>query len=70
MKHGEGFMLVYSITSRDSFEEISRLHEQLVRVKSQGYVPIALVGNKCDLEYHRQVSMNGAKIPLSSFQIY
>ncbi|KAF9237640.1 P-loop containing nucleoside triphosphate hydrolase protein [Melanogaster broomeanus] len=56
MKTGEGFLLVYSITSRDSFEEISRFHQQILRVKDKDSFPVILVANKCDLEYERQVS--------------
>ena len=29
---GEGFLLVYSITSRSSFEEVSTFHQQILRV--------------------------------------
>ena len=28
---GEGFLLVYSITSRSSFEEVSTFHQQILR---------------------------------------
>ena len=59
IKSGEGFLLVYSITSRNSFEEISPLHQQILRVKDQDSWPMVIVGNKCDLEYERQVGMNG-----------
>ncbi|EGN99072.1 hypothetical protein SERLA73DRAFT_181870 [Serpula lacrymans var. lacrymans S7.3] len=57
MRTGEGFLLVYAITSRDSFEEINTYYQQLLRVKD-GPCPVILVGNKCDLEYERQVGMN------------
>jgi GTPase KRas protein len=59
MRTGEGFLLVYSITSRDSFEEISTYHQQILRVKDQDAFPVIVVANKCDLEYERQVGMNG-----------
>lgn len=29
---GEGFLLVYAITSRNSFEEVSTFHQQILRV--------------------------------------
>jgi hypothetical protein len=29
---GEGFLLVYSITSRSSFEEVGTFHQQILRV--------------------------------------
>ncbi|CAJ0642005.1 8058_t:CDS:2, partial [Entrophospora sp. SA101] len=53
---GEGFLLVYSITSRNSFEEIATFHEQILRVKDKNYFPIIVVANKSDLEKERQVS--------------
>jgi GTPase KRas protein len=56
MRTGEGFLLVYSITSRQSFEEIMTFQQQILRVKDKDYFPIILVGNKCDLESERQVS--------------
>ncbi|KAJ7736815.1 ras family-domain-containing protein [Mycena metata] len=58
MRTGEGFLLVYSVTSRDSFTEISTYHQQILRVKDQDAFPVIVVANKCDLEYERQVSMN------------
>lgn len=59
MRTGEGFLLVYSITSRSSFEEISTFHQQILRVKDKDSFPVIVVANKCDLEYERQVGMNG-----------
>lgn len=56
MRTGEGFLLVYSITSRNSFDEISTFHQQILRVKDKDYFPIIVVANKCDLEMERQVS--------------
>lgn len=56
MRTGEGFLLVYSISSRQSFEEIMTFQQQILRVKDKDYFPIIVVGNKCDLEPDRQVS--------------
>lgn len=55
MRTGEGFLLVYSITSRSSFEEIRTFHQQILRVKDRDRFPVVLVGNKCDLENERVV---------------
>lgn len=63
MRTGEGFLLVYSITSRNSFEEISTFHQQILRVKDKDSFPVILIANKCDLEYERQVGMNGVCLP-------
>ncbi|KAI5293898.1 Ras GTPase [Ascosphaera atra] len=56
MRTGEGFLLVYSITSRQSFEEIMTFQQQILRVKDKDYFPMIVVGNKCDLEKERVVS--------------
>ncbi|EDK37424.2 hypothetical protein PGUG_01522 [Meyerozyma guilliermondii ATCC 6260] len=56
MRTGEGFLLVYSINSRDSLEELQQFYEQIQRVKDSDTVPVLVVGNKCDLEIERQVS--------------
>ncbi|KAJ3087449.1 Ras GTPase [Physocladia obscura] len=66
MRTGEGFLLVYSITSRHSFEDIANFHAQILRVKDRDrYFPCVLVGNKYDLENERVVStfegVNAAK---------
>ncbi|KUM63573.1 hypothetical protein ACN42_g3498 [Penicillium freii] len=56
MRTGEGFLLIYSITSRQSFEEIMTFQQQILRVKDKDYFPIIVVANKCDLEKERVVS--------------
>jgi small GTP-binding protein len=56
MRNGEGFLLVYSIIDRNSFEEIQTFHSQILRVKDKDDFPMMLVGNKCDLESERTVS--------------
>lgn len=67
MRTGEGFLLVYSITSRDSFEEIVQFQQQILRVKDKDYFPLVVVGNKCDLEHDRQVSAEEGKSLAASF---
>ena len=64
MRTGEGFLLVYSITSRKSFEVINTFYQQISRVKD---VPVIIVGNKRDLEYARQVGANGNVHAFSTF---
>lgn len=56
MRTGEGFLMVYSITSRTSFDELLTYYQQIQRVKDSDYVPIVIIGNKSDLEDERQVS--------------
>ncbi|KPP57313.1 hypothetical protein Z043_124982, partial [Scleropages formosus] len=56
MRTGEGFLLVFSVTDRGSFEEIYKFQRQILRVKDRDEFPMILVGNKADLELQRQVS--------------
>jgi len=58
MRDGKGFLLVYNITSRPTFEEIQVLRDKILRTKDTDRVPIVLVGNKCDLKDERQVEYN------------
>ncbi|EAW12733.1 putative RAS small monomeric GTPase (Rsr1) [Aspergillus clavatus NRRL 1] len=55
MKQGQGFLLVFSITSNSSLNELSELREQIIRIKDDEKVPIVIVGNKSDLEEDRAV---------------
>ncbi|QDS69584.1 Ras- protein rsr1 [Venturia effusa] len=56
MKTGQGFLLVFSITSLSSLHELAELRDQIIRIKDDPSIPIVLVGNKCDLEEDRAVS--------------
>ncbi|KAL9043400.1 MAG: hypothetical protein Q9214_003414, partial [Letrouitia sp. 1 TL-2023] len=56
MKSGQGFLLVFSITSLSSLTELHELRDQIVRIKDDPQVPLVIVGNKCDLEDDRVVS--------------
>ncbi|RLW10093.1 hypothetical protein DV515_00002490 [Chloebia gouldiae] len=55
MRTGEGFLLVFSVTDRGSFEEIYKFQRQILRVKDRDEFPMILVGNKADLDHQRQV---------------
>ncbi|PIK33854.1 putative ras-related protein, partial [Apostichopus japonicus] len=54
MRSGEGFLLVFSLTNRTSFDEIFKYHRQILRVKDRDEFPMILVGNKCDLQQQRE----------------
>jgi len=63
MRDGQGFLLVYNITSRPTFDEVSTLYDKILRTKDTEKVPIVLVGNKCDLKDERQVEyVEGAEL--------
>jgi len=55
MRDGKGFLLVYNITSRPTFDEVSILYDKILRTKDSDKVPVVLAGNKCDLKNERQV---------------
>jgi len=61
MRTGEGFLLVYSVTSRDSFENLKKFFSLILRVKDSNQFPMIIVGNKCDLADSRQVSTQEGK---------
>ena len=56
IKNGQGFLLVYSIVNQQSFIDVQPFRDQIMRVKGTPYVPMLLIGNKCDLESDRAVS--------------
>mmetsp|Transcript_18382 Transcript_18382/g.71014 ORF Transcript_18382/g.71014 Transcript_18382/m.71014 type:complete len:201 (+) Transcript_18382:241-843(+) len=53
---GQGFMLVYSVTARRSFETIGEMKDKILQVKESDSFPTVLIGNKCDLEKERKVT--------------
>jgi GTPase KRas protein len=53
---GDGFIILYSITSKDSLREALTWYEELIRYRQTKKLPIVLVGNKCDLEDQREVA--------------
>ncbi|PTB45137.1 hypothetical protein M441DRAFT_130036 [Trichoderma asperellum CBS 433.97] len=55
MKTGQGFLLVFSITSPSSLSELENLREEIIRIKDEENVPMVIVGNKADLEEGRVI---------------
>lgn len=55
MRMGQGFLLVFSITSPSSFAELETLREEIIRIKDDENIPMVIVGNKADLEDSRTV---------------
>lgn len=53
---GHAFILVFSITSRQSLEELKPIYEQICQIKGDvESIPIMLVGNKSDENQNREV---------------
>ena len=54
-REGEAFLIVYSVTSRASFDRVEKFRTQVARVKDSDAVPVVLVGNKIDRVHEREV---------------
>ena len=64
IRSGDGYIIVFSITSVTSFLEVNAIKEQLnivLDTDNNTLIPIILVGNKCDLEEYRQVQSSDAQ---------
>jgi GTPase KRas protein len=68
IRTGQGFLCVYSITSRSSFEAINHFRNQILRVKDEDSYPLVILGNKCDLEKDREVATSEGKELAKSFE--
>jgi small GTP-binding protein len=51
-----GYVLVYSIASRQSFEMCLILRDKILNFTGMNWIPLVLVANKLDLHAQRQVS--------------
>jgi len=61
VKGGEGFMVVYSITSKQSFDALTKIRLNITRMKGANDFPIVIIGNKKDLTEERQVPTDEGK---------
>ena len=57
----DGFVLVYSIDNKESFESTKKRYERILKLKGDQKVAIVVAGNKCDLEESRKVSKEEAE---------
>ena len=62
LETGHVFVLLYSITSRASFDELKTLLKCIQKAKHNKRVPLVLVGAKCDLENQREVSQEDGRV--------
>uniref|UniRef100_A0A914Z782 Uncharacterized protein n=1 Tax=Panagrolaimus superbus TaxID=310955 RepID=A0A914Z782_9BILA len=60
LRTGDGFLLVFSITSRETLDYVVKLHRHIDRLRDRDNFPMILIGNKCDLNDERQISMEEA----------
>ncbi|XP_042261147.1 ras-related and estrogen-regulated growth inhibitor isoform X1 [Thunnus maccoyii] len=56
IRWADGFLLLYSITQRLTFQEVPRLKKLIEQTKQSLVVPTVLVANKADLEIGREVT--------------
>lgn len=72
-RSGEGFLCVFSITEKESFDATTEFREQILRVKgveqNTDSIPFILVGNKVDLEDKRQVSLAEAEKRAANWKV-
>uniref|UniRef100_A0A7E4V4G6 Small monomeric GTPase n=1 Tax=Panagrellus redivivus TaxID=6233 RepID=A0A7E4V4G6_PANRE len=55
-RSGDGFLLVFSLTSKESLKEVCDIYKNIVRLRDRDDLPMVLVCNKRDLIEERQVS--------------
>ena len=58
---GEGFLLVFAINDRESFDELDKKKSKIEAIKRSSQTPIILVGNKSDLDNEREVTIKEAE---------
>jgi len=66
----DGYVLTFSITSRQSFERVKQINESLLNSLGDAIeIPRVLVGSMCDLNDQRQVSPKDAKALAASWGV-
>ncbi|XP_041366644.1 ras-related protein Rap-1-like isoform X2 [Gigantopelta aegis] len=60
-QNADGFLLVYSITSRQSFGAVSRVYDEIHRIRNNKDTPLVLVGNKGDAIHNREVLVSDGR---------
>ena len=56
IRFSEGFMLVYSINDKETFDGLKIRYDEIVKCKKEKKYSVIIVGNKKDLEKEREVS--------------
>ncbi len=69
MLNGEGFLVVYSIIVRQTFNEVVSYRQHIQRIKDGYDAPIVIVGNKCDLEEKREVAVSEGRDLATSYGV-
>ena len=66
---GDGFLLVFAINDKTSFDYIPSKIEHIIKLKHDKTFPMILVGNKQDLSNNKEVSYDDAKKLADSWNI-
>ena len=56
-----GYVLVYSIASRASFDMIQTVYDEILNYTGTEHIPCVVVGSKSDLHVQRQISEEEGK---------
>eukprot|EP01118_Nematostelium_gracile_P002997 TRINITY_DN13445_c0_g1_i1.p1 TRINITY_DN13445_c0_g1~~TRINITY_DN13445_c0_g1_i1.p1 ORF type:complete len:209 (-),score=56.42 TRINITY_DN13445_c0_g1_i1:52-678(-) len=70
IRNGEGFLIVYSVTDRETFDDVIKHRNAIMHVKEAQKGPIVLVGNKCDRMTERMVTTQEGKDLATSLGIH
>lgn len=57
----DGYVLVYSTDSKESFKRVELLKKEIDKSKDKKEVTIVVLGNKCDLQEQRRVDHDAAQ---------
>eukprot|EP01120_Amphizonella_sp_Union-15-10_P013238 TRINITY_DN6124_c0_g1_i1.p1 TRINITY_DN6124_c0_g1~~TRINITY_DN6124_c0_g1_i1.p1 ORF type:complete len:195 (-),score=38.09 TRINITY_DN6124_c0_g1_i1:52-636(-) len=68
IRAGQGFLVVFSVDNRKSFDKLYLYREAILQVKDTDYFPIVLLGNKIDLD-NRQVTTAEASALAKSWDV-
>ena len=63
-----GYILIYSINSRPSFDALTKINDKLLTEVGRGWLPRVLVGNKADMEGLREVSSDEGRALASKWR--
>lgn len=69
IRRGQGFVLVYSVVQRPSYQGIDKIYAQIQRAKDDDRPPCVLIANKIDLAEGRQVSSSEGQQLASSLNM-
>jgi GTPase KRas protein len=67
IRQGQGFMIVYAVNNKKSFEKLEEYREAILNIKDSQNYPLVMIGNKCDLEVERKVSTDEGHALAKSF---